>query len=110
MNVFVNEMLWFHAMKKDRIYLSVKNTVSDLKLPDDFDNEEAWKYAVNKRKVLFERILKEFDPPKLSEPEDSQTEDQQHSVSKVNNDQGGGGSDGSSKLNVNLVSPSEQVA
>ena len=41
-NVFVNEILWFEAMKKDRIYLSVKITVSDLKLLDDYDTEEAW--------------------------------------------------------------------
>ena len=40
-NIFVNEMLWFHAMRKDSVFLSVKNTVSDLKLLDDYDNEEA---------------------------------------------------------------------
>ena len=105
-NVFVDEMLWFYAMKKDRIYLSVKNTVSSLKLLDDYDNKEAWKSAVNKRKFLFDRILKEFDPPELSEPEESQTEEQQHTVSNVNNSQGCGGSGG---VNVNLASPSEQV-
>ena len=76
-NVFVDEMLWFHAMKKDRIYLSVKTKVSDLKLLDDYDKEEAWKSAVNKRKFLFDRILKENEPPELSEPEDSQPEQQQ---------------------------------
>ena len=76
-------------MKKDHIFLSVKNTVSDLKLLDDYDNEEAWKSAVSKRKFLFDRILNEFDPPELSESEDdddSQTKEQQQTVSKVNND------------------------
>ena len=68
-NIFINEMLWFHTIRKDRIYLSVKNTVSDLKLLDDYDKEEAWKSAVNKCKILFD----------------------------------------SNRLNVNLVSPSEQV-
>ena len=80
-----------------------------MKLLDDFDNEEAWKSAINKRKFLFDRTLKENDPSELSEPEDSPTEEQQ-THSKVNNDQGGGSSGGSNKLNVNLVSPSEQVA
>ena len=30
-NIFVNEMLWFHAMRKGPVFLSVKSTVSDLK-------------------------------------------------------------------------------
>ena len=38
----------------------MKNTVSDLKLLDDYDTEEAWKSAVNKRNVLLDRILKEY--------------------------------------------------
>ena len=97
----------------DHVYLSVKNTSSDLKLLDNYDNEEAWKSAVNKRKFLFAKIFREYDQPELSEPEDnddSQTEQQQQTNSKVNKDQGGGCSGGNSKLNVNLVSPLEQVA
>ena len=42
----------------------------------------------------------------MMKDDDTQTE----KVSKENNDQVGEGSFGSSKLNVNLVSPSEQVA
>ena len=102
-NIFVTEMLWFHAMRKDPVYLSVKNTVSDLKLIEDYDNEEAWKSAVNKRKFLFNKILKEYDPPELSGPEDdddddTQREQQQQVVSKENNEQVSGGSGGSIKL------------
>ena len=66
---------------------------------------------------MFYRILKEYGPPEFSGPEDdddddddTQTEKQQQTVSKENNGQVGEGSGGSSKLNVNLVSPSEQVA
>ena len=40
-HVFVNEMLWFHAMRNDHVFLSVKTTVSDLKLLDGYDNKEA---------------------------------------------------------------------
>ena len=99
--IFVNEMLWFHAMRKDPIFLSVKSQVSDLKLIEDYDNEEVWKSAVNKRKFLFDRILKEYNPPELSEDDDdddTQTEKQQQAVSKEHNDQVGGASGGSSKL------------
>lgn len=34
---------------------------------DGYDTEEAWKYAVNKRKYIFDRILKEFDPPEMTQ-------------------------------------------
>lgn len=107
-NVFVNEILWFEAMKKDRTYLTVKKTVSDLKLYDDFDNEEAWKSAVSKRKFLFDRILKEYDPPKLSDTRDyAGKPDKQEQTAEINNGQEGRGSN---KLNINLVSPSEAIA
>ena len=47
----------------------------------------------------------------MSGPEDDNDNDTQtEKVSKENNDQVGEGSGGSSKLNVDLVSPSEQVA
>ena len=76
-------------MRKDPIFLSVKTTVSDLKLVEDYGNEEAWKSAVNKCKFLLDRILKEYDPLELFGPEydddDTQTEEQQ-AVSKENND------------------------
>ena len=97
-------------MRKDYIYLSVMSTFSDLKLLDD----KAWKSAANKCKRLFNRILKNYEPPEISEPEDGdddkQTEEQQKAAPKGNKDQGGGGSGDSNKLNVALVSPSEQMA
>ena len=49
----------------------------------------------------------------MSDPRDydgRQTGEQRQTTSKVNNDQEGGGSDGSDKLKVNLVSPSEEIA
>ena len=101
-------------MRKDSVFQSMKTTVSDLKLLDDYDNEEAWKFAINKRKFLFDRIFKEYDPPGLSGPEEEDDDDdddtQPEKVSKENNDQVGEGSGGSSKLNVSLVRPSEQMA
>ena len=74
----------------------------------------ARKSAVGKRKFMFDRVFKEYDPLELSgleyDDDDTQTEKQQESVSKENNDQIGGGSGGSSNLNANLISPSEQVS
>ena len=100
-------------MRKYSVFQSMKTTVSELKLLDYYDNEEAWKSAINKRKFLFGRIFKEYDPPGLSGPEEDDDDDddtQPEKVSKENNDQVGEGSVGSSKFNVNLVSPSEQMA
>ena len=112
-NIFVNEILWFSAMKKDSIYLSVKNTPADLKLLDDYDNDEVWKCAANKRKFSFDRILKKYELPEMTEPKDdgdTQTEEQQQTAQKGNDDQLGGGSSNSDKLNITLVSPLEQMA
>ena len=69
-NIFLTEMLWFHAMRKNPIfYFPVyENYVPDLKLLEDYDNEEAWISAVNKRN-FFDRILIEYDPSELSGPE-----------------------------------------
>ena len=85
-------------MRKDSVFLSVKTTVSDLKLIEDYDNEEALKSVVNKRKFLFDRILTEYDPSEFSGPDDDDddddkpTEKQQQAVSNENNDQIGEGS------------------
>ena len=35
----------------------------------DYDSEESWKHAANKRKFLFDRTLKEYDSPNLLEGE-----------------------------------------
>ena len=83
-------------MRKDSVFLVVKTTVSDLKLIEDYDNEEAWKSADNKRKFLFDSILTEYDPSEFSGPEDDDDDDKptekQQAVSNENNDQIGEGS------------------
>ena len=33
---------------------------------EDFDKEEAWKYAVDKRKFLFEAVLDDYNPPEVT--------------------------------------------
>ena len=57
--------------------------------------------------------MKEYDPPEVSEPEDDGVNDtqkeKQRQTSKGNNDQRGGGSSDINRLNVTLVSLSEQV-
>lgn len=65
-SVFTDTILWFNAIRKDPIYRAIKKTASDLKMMDDYDSEEAWKYATSKRKYLFEKILKRYQPPEVT--------------------------------------------
>ena len=122
-NHFVDKVLWFPSMKRDPIFKTVKRTASGLIDLDDYDGEEAWKSAVNKRKFLFDRVLKEYEPPEVSvrEEEDEPENDEQHENGMPVTQRGGGGpiahlggggasSSTRSQFNVKLVSPSEQVA
>ena len=81
-NLFVDKVLWFRAMQRGPIFKTVKRTASDLIDLDDYDGEEAWKSAVNKRKFLFDRVLKEYEPPEVSvrEEEDEPENDEQQEM------------------------------
>ena len=123
--LFVDKVLWFRAMKRDPIFKTVKRTASDLIDLEDYDGEEAWKSAVNKRKFLFDRVLREYEPPEVSvrEEDEPENDEQQENGMPVTQRGGGGGgpiaqigggggasSSSRSQFNVKLVSPSEQVA
>ena len=45
-----------------------KCTITGLKLLDDYDSDEAWIYANHKRKYLFDKILKKYEPPEGTQP------------------------------------------
>ena len=57
---------WMHALLRDPIYKEIKKTAEDVKMIDSYQKEEAWKYAINQRKYLFETVLKQYDPPEIS--------------------------------------------
>ena len=56
---------WMNALQRNSTYKSLQETARDLQLVDDYDSEEAWKYAVHKRKYLLEKILREYEPPNV---------------------------------------------
>lgn len=64
---FANTILWCRALKEDSIYKAIKKTASDLELMDDYDSKEAWEYAISKRKYLFNKVLKAYEPPEITE-------------------------------------------
>jgi len=62
--VLTNRIIWFNAMKQDPIYKRMRKSAKDLMDMEDFDKDEAWKYAVSKRKYLLDSVLDDFDPPR----------------------------------------------
>ena len=77
MDIFTKRMVWFHAMQKHPLYKAVKKTVDDLINMEDFGRDEAWKYAVKKRKYLFDAILDDYNPPEAGEEDASDEEAEQ---------------------------------
>ena len=64
-NHFLEKMLWYTSIKHDRIFQAIKESVKRLVEEEDYDLDEAWKYAALKRKYLFEGLLKQYLPPTL---------------------------------------------
>ena len=75
MNAFGKRLLWFNAMKKDAVYKAIKSTINQLVETEGYDSDEALKYAILKRRFLFDKILRTFDIPQLEEEDDSDLEE-----------------------------------
>ena len=50
---FVEKMLWYKSLKHVPLFQAIKESVKRLVGGQDYDLEEAWKYASTKRKYLF---------------------------------------------------------
>ena len=63
------------AMKKDPLHKKITDTAKRLRDEDDFDEDDALKYAIKKRRYLLDGKLEEFDPPTycLGEDDDQET-------------------------------------
>ena len=64
---FLNMIEWLRDLQKDRTFIAIRNTARDLRSLDDYGEEESWKYAVKKRKFLFDKILSKYYPPEMSD-------------------------------------------
>ena len=51
------------AMEKDPLHKKITDTAKRLRDEDDFDEDDALKYAIKKRRYLLDGKLEEFDPP-----------------------------------------------
>lgn len=72
MNSFGSKLVWFDAMKKDRTYKSIKQTVNQLSDKESYEPAEALKYGIIKRRFLFDKILDEYIAPEV--PQDMEEE------------------------------------
>ena len=70
-NHFFEKMLWYKSIKHNRIFQAIKESVKRLVEEEDYDLDEAWKYAASKRKYLFEGLLKQYLPPTVEEEDEN---------------------------------------
>ena len=67
------------ALKKDPLHKKITDTAKRLRNEDDFDEDDALKYAIKKRRYLLDGKLEEFDPPTYSLGEDDESDSLQQS-------------------------------
>lgn len=86
-HIFVEKMIWYNIIKRDRTFRAIQRTAIRLKEEEDYGTEEAWKYSVSKRKYLFDDILKQYMPPPVNDSEDMDTDNEEDQDDKsVNGD------------------------
>ena len=66
-DVFLQLIELVQALLRDKTYATIKKTASSLRDFDGYDVEESWKYAVKKRKFLFDKILREYEEPEMTQ-------------------------------------------
>ena len=62
------------AMKKDPLHKKLTDTAKRLRDEDEFDEDDALRYAINKRRYLLDGKLEEFDPPTYSLGKDDESD------------------------------------
>ena len=66
-------------MKKDPLHKKITDTAKRLRDEDEFDEDDALRYAIKKRRYLLDGKLEEFDPPTYSLGEDNESDSLQQS-------------------------------
>ena len=62
------------AMKKDHLHKKITDIAKRLRDEDEFDGDDALKYAIKKRRYLLDGKLEEFDLPTYSLGEDNESD------------------------------------
>ncbi|CAC5366986.1 unnamed protein product [Mytilus coruscus] len=64
---YLNRILWNDRMEMNPIHQKIGNTVKQIRQDEEYDEDEAWKYADRKRKFLFDDLLKTYSPLEIDE-------------------------------------------
>ncbi len=59
--IYMERLLWMRQLKNDPVHKKIMQTKDAFVDNDDFDPEEAMEAAVNKRKFLIKRLLKDYN-------------------------------------------------
>ena len=66
----MERLMWMKQLKNDPVHKKIMQTRDAFMDSDDFDPEEATEAAVDKRKFLIKRLLKDYSFTKDSDDED----------------------------------------
>ena len=69
-SIYLQRLQWIQQLKKDSVHKKIKQTKNALVNDDDFDPEEAMEAAVNNRKFLIKRRLKDYSFTEDSDDEE----------------------------------------
>ena len=69
-NIYMERLMWMKQLKNDPVHKKIMQTRDAIMDSDDFDPEEAMKAAVDKRKFLINRLLKDYSFTEDSDDED----------------------------------------
>ena len=59
--IYMERLLWMNQLKKDPVHKKIMQTKLAFVENDDFDREEAIEAAIDKRRFLIKRILKNYN-------------------------------------------------
>ena len=69
-SIYLQRLQWIQQLKKDPVHKKIMQTKDALMNDDHFDPEEAMEAAVNKRKFLIKRHLKDYSFTEHSDDEE----------------------------------------
>ena len=70
-SIYMERLLWMKQLENDPMHKKIMQTKDAFVENDDFDPEEAMEAAVDKRKFLIKKLLKDYSFTEDSDDEDN---------------------------------------
>jgi len=74
MAILQKRVLWFLSLQQDPVYKAIKATAREAREEDEFERQEAFLFALNKRRFLLDKVLKRYNPPGYEEDGEEEEE------------------------------------